>query len=78
MDEVERIGRISITGDDHIPGRIGQPCFIGSPVSLTFLDKDLCSFACCDVPCVIFGVPINDDDFKVPVLVVEEVSELDG
>jgi len=73
MDKMKWIGCISITSDDNIPSCMCKSGFIGSPVSLSFLKEDCCSFTCGDVPCFILRISIYKNNLKIPVFVVEIV-----
>ncbi len=68
MDEMEWIGCICIACDDDISGCGSYPDLIGSPISLSVLKNDSCSFPGSYLPCFILGISINDNNLKIPVV----------
>ena len=74
MDNVKRVGRVSITSDDDIAGCLCKPGFISPTISFSFLKDNLSSFVRCDFPGLILGITINDENLEVPCMFRKIVS----
>lgn len=69
MELVERVGGVSIAGDDDVTSGVGESCLVGTSVAFVWLYNDGGAFLGCDVTGVVCGVTVDDDNLEVPAVV---------
>ncbi len=80
MKLVKRVGRIGIASDNDVTGCLLKAGLVCSPVPFSGLDDDYGTFRGRNLPSLVLGIAIDDEDLEVPASLFELLTRdgIDG